>query len=140
MVDDDGVAWRGRVGFVTSMSEHFCGSCNRVRVTADGNLKVCLFGNAEVSLRDTLRTAASTTTTTTTTTTSTSTTSTMTGENADGKDDALLSPLNADAAAGIDDAIIADVVAAAVVQKKAAHAGMHEIASSKNRPMITIGG
>eukprot|EP00731_Ephydatia_muelleri_P009020 Em0004g1358a len=45
----------GRVGFITSMSEHFCGTCNRLRLTADGNLKVCLFGNAEVSLRDALR-------------------------------------------------------------------------------------
>ncbi|XP_069464848.1 molybdenum cofactor biosynthesis protein 1 isoform X2 [Ambystoma mexicanum] len=48
----------GHIGFITSMSEHFCGSCNRLRITADGNLKVCLFGNAEVSLRDCLRTNA----------------------------------------------------------------------------------
>lgn len=45
----------GQIGFITSMSEHFCGSCNRMRLTADGNLKVCLFGNSEVSLRDALR-------------------------------------------------------------------------------------
>lgn len=45
----------GQVGFITSMSDHFCGGCNRLRITADGNLKVCLFGNAEVSLRDALR-------------------------------------------------------------------------------------
>ncbi|CAH3119144.1 unnamed protein product [Porites lobata] len=45
----------GQIGFITSMSEHFCGSCNRLRITADGNLKVCLFGNSEVSLRDALR-------------------------------------------------------------------------------------
>ncbi|KAI9668634.1 MAG: hypothetical protein M1831_001073 [Alyxoria varia] len=45
----------GRLGFITSMTEHFCGSCNRLRITSDGNLKVCLFGNAEVSLRDVLR-------------------------------------------------------------------------------------
>ncbi|XP_046859098.1 molybdenum cofactor biosynthesis protein 1-like isoform X2 [Xenia sp. Carnegie-2017] len=45
----------GQLGFVTSMSEHFCGSCNRLRITADGNLKVCLFGAAEVSLRELLR-------------------------------------------------------------------------------------
>ena len=32
----------GQVGFITSMSEHFCGSCNRLRITADGNLKVSL--------------------------------------------------------------------------------------------------
>jgi len=48
----------GRVAFITSMSEHFCGSCNRVRVTADGNLKTCLFGNEELSLRDHLRAGA----------------------------------------------------------------------------------
>ncbi|XP_012936788.1 GTP 3',8-cyclase, mitochondrial isoform X2 [Aplysia californica] len=45
----------GQIGFITSMSEHFCGTCNRLRLTADGNLKVCLHGNAEVSLRDALR-------------------------------------------------------------------------------------
>ena len=58
--NDTSKAWKvsdfvGRIGFITSMSEHFCGSCNRLRITADGNLKVCLFGNAEVSLRDALR-------------------------------------------------------------------------------------
>lgn len=46
---------KGQVGFITSMSEHFCGSCNRLRLMADGSLKVCLFGNAEISLRDALR-------------------------------------------------------------------------------------
>ena len=45
----------GQVGFITSMSDHFCGTCNRLRITADGNLKVCLFGNTEVSLRDMMR-------------------------------------------------------------------------------------
>lgn len=34
------------------MSQHFCGGCNRVRVTADGNLKVCLFDNREVNLKE----------------------------------------------------------------------------------------
>lgn len=33
----------GQIGFITSMSDNFCGSCNRIRLTADGNLKVCLF-------------------------------------------------------------------------------------------------
>lgn len=47
--------FKGRVGFITSMSEHFCDSCNRLRITADGNLKVCLFGPTEVSLRDIMR-------------------------------------------------------------------------------------
>ena len=39
------------------MSEHFCASCNWLRITADGKIKVCLFGSneKEVSLRDVLR-------------------------------------------------------------------------------------
>ncbi|XP_026857256.2 molybdenum cofactor biosynthesis protein 1 isoform X2 [Electrophorus electricus] len=51
--------FQGQLGFITSMSDNFCGSCNRLRITADGNLKVCLFGNSEVSLRDSLRSGAS---------------------------------------------------------------------------------
>lgn len=31
---------KGKIGFISSMSEHFCHSCNRLRITADGNLKV----------------------------------------------------------------------------------------------------
>lgn len=43
--NDTSKAWKvpghvGQVGFITSMTEHFCGSCNRLRITADGNLKV----------------------------------------------------------------------------------------------------
>ena len=45
----------GRVGFITSMSNNFCGSCNRLRITADGKLKVCLFGEESYSLVDSLR-------------------------------------------------------------------------------------
>lgn len=48
----------GRIGFITSMTNHFCGTCNRLRITADGNIKVCLFGAEEVSLRDALRDGA----------------------------------------------------------------------------------
>uniref|UniRef100_A0A8I5UD37 Molybdenum cofactor biosynthesis protein 1 n=1 Tax=Pongo abelii TaxID=9601 RepID=A0A8I5UD37_PONAB len=51
--------FQGQISFITSMSQHFCGTCNRLRITADGNLKVCLFGNSEVSLRDHLRAGAS---------------------------------------------------------------------------------
>ena len=43
--------FKGRVGFISSMSKHFCGGCNRLRLTADGNLKVCLFDNREVNLK-----------------------------------------------------------------------------------------
>ncbi|XP_046440396.1 GTP 3',8-cyclase, mitochondrial-like isoform X2 [Daphnia pulex] len=89
--------YRGKIGFITSMSEHFCGSCNRLRLTADGNLKVCLFGNAETSLRDLLRDGAS------------------------------------------NEELIA-VVGQAVGRKKKQHAGMSNLPSMKNRPMILIGG
>jgi molybdenum cofactor biosynthesis protein A len=47
--------YKGKIGFITSMTDHFCGTCNRIRLTADGNLKVCLFSNKEYSLRDMLR-------------------------------------------------------------------------------------
>ena len=50
--------YRGKFGFITSMSEHFCGTCNRLRLLADGNMKVCLFGNSEVNLRDLMRATA----------------------------------------------------------------------------------
>lgn len=49
---------KGQVSFITSMTEHFCAGCNRLRLLADGNLKVCLFGPSEVSLRDPLRNGA----------------------------------------------------------------------------------
>ncbi|CAN1798817.1 GTP 3',8-cyclase, mitochondrial [Linum perenne] len=38
----------GTVSFITSMTEHFCAGCNRLRLLADGNFKVCLFGPSEV--------------------------------------------------------------------------------------------
>lgn len=59
VTDLHGQCHAGTVGFITSMTSNFCGTCNRLRITADGNLKVCLFGNEEVSLRDMLRRGAS---------------------------------------------------------------------------------
>ena len=50
--------YRGTVGFIPSMSDAFCSGCNRLRLTADGSLKVCLFGHDEVSLRDLMRRGA----------------------------------------------------------------------------------
>lgn len=44
-----------KVGFITSMSEHFCGTCNRMRLTALGGLRPCLHQNAEVDTRQILR-------------------------------------------------------------------------------------
>ena len=46
---------RGTVGVITPMSHTYCGSCNRVRLTADGRLRTCLFGEDEVDLRSPLR-------------------------------------------------------------------------------------
>ena len=46
---------KGTVGFITPMTHTYCASCNRVRLTADGRLRTCLFGNHEVNLRDALR-------------------------------------------------------------------------------------
>ncbi len=49
------------VSFITSMTESFCNTCNRLRLTADGSIKPCLFDHSEISLRDLLRSGASTT-------------------------------------------------------------------------------
>ena len=88
---------KGTVSFISSMTSAFCGDCNRVRLMADGNLKVCLFGANEVSLRDAMR-------------------------------------------GGANDDDLRAVVSAAVNRKKAAHAGMFELARTKNRAMVKIGG
>ena len=45
----------GSVGVITPMTHTYCGSCNRVRLTADGRLRTCLYGDHEVNLRDPLR-------------------------------------------------------------------------------------
>ena len=45
----------GRIGFVSSVTESFCEGCNRIRLTADGQIKNCLFLPPERSLRDQLR-------------------------------------------------------------------------------------
>ncbi|MCG8529525.1 MAG: GTP 3',8-cyclase MoaA [Desulfovibrionales bacterium] len=46
---------KGRLGFITPMSNHFCSTCNRLRITASGGLRTCLFSDSEVNLRDMLR-------------------------------------------------------------------------------------
>jgi GTP 3',8-cyclase len=122
----------GRFGFITSMTHNFCGTCNRLRITADGNLKVCLFGNAEVSLRDILR------------------------ESNDGK------PIDIQAMEAIkelemnrrqllpgsdqapieseQESRLLDVIGKAVKRKEEKHAGIGDLENMKNRPMILIGG
>ena len=45
----------GTIGVITPMTHTYCDTCNRVRLTADGRLRTCLFGDHEVVLRDALR-------------------------------------------------------------------------------------
>jgi cyclic pyranopterin phosphate synthase len=45
----------GTIGVITPMTHTYCGTCNRVRLTADGRLRTCLYGDHEVNLRDPLR-------------------------------------------------------------------------------------
>ncbi len=42
---------QGTIGFISSVSDHFCHDCNRLRLTADGKLRNCLFSSAEVDVR-----------------------------------------------------------------------------------------
>jgi len=49
----------GEIGFINPVSEPFCSDCNRVRLTADGKLRTCLFSVGETDLREPLRTGAS---------------------------------------------------------------------------------
>ena len=46
---------QGTVGVITPMSHNFCDRCNRMRLTADGQLRPCLFGSQQTNLRDPLR-------------------------------------------------------------------------------------
>jgi cyclic pyranopterin phosphate synthase len=42
---------RGTIGFIAGVSDHFCRTCNRLRLTADGRLRTCLFSGAELDVR-----------------------------------------------------------------------------------------
>ncbi|MCX6012947.1 MAG: GTP 3',8-cyclase MoaA [Chloroflexi bacterium] len=48
----------GTIGFISSVTEHICVSCNRLRLTADGRLRPCLLSDLEINLRDALRSGA----------------------------------------------------------------------------------
>jgi cyclic pyranopterin phosphate synthase len=50
---------QGEIGFISPVTEPFCGDCNRIRLTADGRLRTCLFSVSETDLREPLRTGAS---------------------------------------------------------------------------------
>lgn len=121
----------GRIGFITSMTHNFCGSCNRLRITSDGNLKVCLFGNAEVSLRDLMRK----------------------DNGGQPMDEAAMEaikrvemdrrqalPGSTGVLEGKKERSLLEVIGMAVKRKKEKHAGMGQLENMKNRPMILIGG
>lgn len=122
----------GKVGFITSMTNDFCGTCNRLRITSDGNLKVCLHGNTEVSLRDILREA---------------TDGKPIDENAFEtlkriESENIVTPLSDETPFGWGprEQRLLDIIGAAVKRKKEKHAGMGELENMTNRPMILIGG
>ncbi len=46
---------KGRIGFIAALSHHFCSTCNRLRLTADGKLRSCLFAEEEVDIKAPLR-------------------------------------------------------------------------------------
>ena len=122
----------GRIGFITSMTENFCGSCNRLRITSDGNLKVCLFGNSEVSLRDIMREAND-------------------GKPIDQEAMEAIKRVETDRRQGVAgstgslgvsprEARLLEVIGMAVKRKEEKHAGIGDLENMKNRPMILIGG
>lgn len=126
----------GRLGFVTSMTHNFCGSCNRLRITSDGNLKVCLFGNAEVSLRDIVREVNGGAPIDEAAFTMLKKVAidqqSLTLPNSESGEKQLMLTANSEQ--------LLNVIGAAVKGKKAKHAGMGELEHMKNRPMILIGG
>lgn len=46
---------QGTLGVISPLSHHFCGECNRLRLTADGKLRTCLFSDEEIDVREVLR-------------------------------------------------------------------------------------
>ncbi|TQS36625.1 hypothetical protein Golomagni_02918 [Golovinomyces magnicellulatus] len=119
----------GRIGFITSMTHNFCTSCNRLRITSDGNLKVCLFGKAEVSLRDIIRKGNN---------------GQPIGENfLAAKTRLIPQGQSARMSADIIHRVLPkkdllEVISTAVRNKKEKHDGMGELEKTKNRPMILI--
>ncbi len=45
----------GTIGFITALSQHFCQSCNRIRLTSEGKIRPCLFSNQEIDLKTVIR-------------------------------------------------------------------------------------
>lgn len=47
---------KGKVGFISAISHHFCATCNKMRLTSDGKIKPCLHSNEEIDMKTVLRT------------------------------------------------------------------------------------
>lgn len=50
--------YKGKIGFISPLSEKFCGSCNRLRLTSDGHLLPCLMSNIEIDIKFAMRNGA----------------------------------------------------------------------------------
>ena len=48
---------QGTIGFITALSQHFCQTCNRIRLTSEGKLRPCLFSNKEIDIKQAIRKA-----------------------------------------------------------------------------------
>ena len=48
---------QGTIGFITALSQHFCKTCNRIRLTSEGKLRPCLFSNKEIDIKKAIRNA-----------------------------------------------------------------------------------
>ncbi|KAK6007294.1 hypothetical protein QM012_006302 [Aureobasidium pullulans] len=120
----------GKIGFITSMTHNFCGTCNRLRITSDGSLKVCLHGNTEVSLRDLLR---------------------KDNDNNPMDEQAFeaIREIEINRRQGLSvtdtrpswierETALLNLIGEAVKRKKEKHAGMEELQNMENRPMILI--
>jgi cyclic pyranopterin phosphate synthase len=46
---------KGTVGFINALSQHFCKTCNRIRLTSEGKLRPCLFSNKEIDIKKAIR-------------------------------------------------------------------------------------
>jgi len=46
---------QGTIGFITALSQHFCKTCNRIRLTSEGKLRPCLFSNKEIDIKKAIR-------------------------------------------------------------------------------------
>jgi len=128
-----GKDWKGRVGIISSMTDQFCGGCNRIRLTADGKLKNCLFGVDEFDLMGILRQQ-----------TSDSACTSMSVETLDER--ARLEALQQNCLEeGGEEARLVEEVRRCLLAKNAKLGGkksMHELAEKDgaNRPMVSIGG